>query len=639
MRHDIDYYIDRNQEIVVNDRVRNGHFSRIDQMVELDYNLPKAMSDMKWMRKIVSTDPLSAITTGRRTLATVEPTVFLQPLNDKVITKRMANTTEQILLWQYKQAGKRAKKDITGDIVESALRYDMTAVQVIPLAWQLKSNMKSGAISKARYDAAKNYGDHMVLVENPKDVHPRWSPLGLESVLVTKVMRAKDVCRFYGELANELWEEIKDETQEMYVTLFDYWDWDARIVYVSSPRTGMSQAEPSEKKYVFIEEDMDLPFIPWSIEEGGTSLSNSEDHGFRPILGAVAHTNMWETQNIARSLAFAEAIAYSAAPRGIIYSYADDTIKIDYGDINKPIILKPGEEYKPLTPPAIDESLLHVFDRTGADIDKLTGIKNLANLDPPSGTAFATVNAVIKAATSALDPAKELAEATIAGVMALMLKWAAHTGEALIGFSNEEEQVGKRLERRAKHIEPSQIFINVELSAHVPTDRLQRINAASMLNKELNFSKTDAYRELDVANPEEIISRWQQEQFDDAEIMNRIKMINAETDLQIEEAQGQLQLALQEQARQMEMEAQQAAQAQAEKAQAQSQAGAQEAQQQMLEESGGRTGIPREQAQSAAAMGGQGFSPPQGGISPNEADPEGQLRENVTQEAKGGAPA
>ena len=502
---ELTWYGERNEELIENDTARDNHFGTIDRMIELDYSLPKELKELKHMREIISTDPLSAITVGRRTLATVKPSVFIQPLNERLKTKAMANATEQILLWQLRQAGNRARKDIIGDIVESALRYDMTAVLTIPIKWQLEGQLGK-SLSTNRYNTAKNYGGFMVMVENPRNVHSRYSPLGLESVLVAKTMLAKDVCTFYGEAADELYEEIKDDTIDRYVDLYDLWEYDVRVVYCSAPREhAMNLSNANDTKFELIMEEMDLPFLPWSIHEGGTSLSSTVEHGYRGILSPIAHTNMWETQNLSRSLAFAEAIAYAAAPRGVVYSYSDDEIRIDYGDINNPIYLKPGEDYKQINPPKIDENLLLVFSQTGEDINKLTGIKNLTTLDAPSGTAFATVNAIIKAATSSLDPAKTLSESTISGILEDMLMWTSFTKETIVGFSDMDGEIGKKLSRSFKHIDPNRLFIEVKLSPHVPTDRLQKINAASLLNRDLNFSKEDAFKELDVSNPEEII--------------------------------------------------------------------------------------------------------------------------------------
>ena len=621
---DLKFYSERNREVILNDRPRNNHFLKVDKMVELDYNLPPELTEMKHMRNIVSTDPLSTIMVGRRTLATVKPSVFIQPLNDRQGTKDLCNATEQILLWQLGQSSRRAQKDIIGDIVESALRYDMTAVMTIPVEWQLKGHLGS-AIPKKRYDSAKKYGGFIVEVENPKDVHVRYSALGLETVILAKRMRAKEVCTFFGDRADKLWQEIKDEELEQWVWLFDSWDFDARVVYCSAPTAyESSPAVATDTWCEIMMEPMSLPFLPWTIKEGGTSLSSRVEHSFRGILSPIAHTNMWETQNLSKSLAFSEAIAYASAPRGIVYSYSDDSIRIDYGDINNPIYLKPGEEYKPIDPPKIDDNLLRVFADTGADLDKLTGVKNLQSLDPPSGTAFATINSVIKAATSSLDPAKTLAELTLVGIFEDMLRWTVFTKSVLVGFNESDDHPGKVLERSHKVIDPDRIFLDVKLAAHVPTDRLQKINAASLMNRDLNFSLIDSYNELDVPNPEEVIERWQQEQFDQAEMRNAIKLMEAEVDLQIQGQQMQMEAGIQQQMQAQQMQQQQ---------QMQEQMQEQMQQQQPLPPQGPANtaeGVPNQ----SQAPGGPGFNPAQGGISPNEVAPEEFLREFITGEPK-----
>lgn len=607
-----DYLAPMSKQIMLNDSPQMKHFAKIDQMVELDYALPTEMAELKWMRTIKSIDPLSTITTGRRTLATIEPLVFIQPLNNNIITKKLANQNEQNLLYQLKQANKRSEHDIVGDLIESALRYDIVCALTIPLKWQMKGN----TAYQSRF-ANKNINGFMVQIENPQDVYPRFSPFGLESVLHVKVMRAKDACMFYGDKAKKLWNKIKDEEMELYVTVFDWWG-EQRATWISAPIEHATIAEPTSVEYIIHDEENDMPFLPWTIKKGGTSLSSKSDHSVRPLLGPIAHADLWETQNIAKSLAFSEALGYAAAPRGKITSYADESIVVDYNDINKPVRLKPGEDWEILPPPEIDESLLHVFDRISADMDKLTGIKNLANLDPPSGTAFATVNAVIKAATAALDPPKKVAEAGFAGIFEAMLRWTAYTDDDMVGYVSDGADLGKEFKLSKKHIEVDDIDVEVTLTAHVPTDRLQRINAASLLIKEMDFSKEDAYGEIEVANPQEIMARRQQEILDEVVFANKVKEINAQTEL-----------AIQAQQMQMQMQAQQAQQAQV-----QQQEQAQQLQNGSRPQT--RTGEPRREAQSQAVRGRPGFDPSRGGQSPNEVDPEGFLREKLTGRDKEG---
>ena len=602
-------------QIIQNDAPQMKHFAKIDQMVELEYSLPTEMAELKWMRTIKSIDPLSTITTGRRTLATIEPLVFIQPLNSNVITKRLANQNEQNLLYQLRQANKRSEHDIVGDLIESALRYDMVCALTIPLKWQMKGN----TAYQSRF-ASKNLNGFMVQIENPQDVYPRFSPFGLESVLHVKVMRAKDACMFYGDKAKKLWNKIKDEETELYVTAFDWWG-EQRGTWLSGASDNTVAAESIDVEYIIHDEENEMEFLPWTIKKGGTSLAKKSDHSVRPLLGPIAHANLWETQNIAKSLAFSEALGYSAAPRGKVTSYAEDSVVIDYGDINKPVRLKPGEDYEILPPPRIDENLLHVFDRSSADMDKLTGIKNLANLDPPSGTAFATVNAVIKAATAALDPPKKVAEAGFAGIFEDFLRWTAYTGDAMVGYVTEGADLGKEFRLKPAHIEVDDIDVSVKLTAHVPTDRLQRINAASLLIKEMDFSKEDAYGEIDVANPQEIMARRQQEILDEVVFGNKVKELNAQTELGIKAQNMELEIGAQ---RKMQAETQ--AQQQPQQAQQQVQPPMQRS----------RTGEERKQAQSQAVQGRPGFDPSRGGQSPNEVDPEGFTRENITGRDKGG---
>ena len=595
MNKEIKYLAGKASEMMRNDKPRINLFKKIDRMIELDWTLPQQMQELKWMRKVISTDLLSAVTVGRRTLSTIRPKVFIKPLNDNIVTKKMANQNEQNLLLQLKAANRRGEFDIIGDIVESALRYGMTAAMTVPVEWQWGGTPSNWVRDPKGY---------IILPENPMDVYPRFTPFGLESVLHVKAMRAWDAVRFYGKAANELAEKIEGEQAELNVIIYDYWDHDKRVTMCGEATEYVNIPDTLKPEYIFNDEDMELPFLPWTIKKTGTSLARSMEHRIRPTFAGIAHADIWELQNISKTLAFSEALGYAAAPRGKVTSYSDETLveMIDYGDINKPIRLKPGEDYKPLAPPEIDQNLLHILDRTTVEIDRITGMKNLASLDPPSGTAFATVNEIIKAASSALDPAKELAENTIAGVFEDMMQWSSYRKEDIVAIGDgKKTEAGRTYRLRHEHIQPDAIDIEVELTAHVPTDKLQQINAAILMNKELQMPKSKVYRELDEENPEELIADWNQEQLNDAMVQNVLKQIMAQGDMQIQQQmQGGMNPESESQARMA---------------------------------NGGmpptRTGAPRREAQSLAARG-PGFNPAAGGISPNAVNPRGFTKEGMT---------
>jgi len=620
----IDYYKGLWAEMIKNDKDKIDHLKEIDKVIEFGLELPQKLRDMKHMRNIQSTLPTEIIVVGRKTLCTIGPKVFIQPLNPNDGTIKIANEKEQNILWQFKQMEKRSKHGMIGDIVESALKYDSVATFTVPVSWQIGG--QEGALTP-RYKAAMNQGGFMSIVENPKNIFSRFSPLGLDMVLNAKVMLAREAVNYYGDKVKSLAEAIKKEEDELYVTVYDFWSYDDRVLWVSKPKKNAEIAEPSEG-WILFKEDMPLPFMPWTIVEGGSSLASTADHRIRPLLGPIVHANQLELMLIVQSMAFSEATGYAAAPRAKITSHDGESIKINYGDIQQEVVLKPGELYELIPPPAIDGNLLVIFDRIEASFNRLAGLKALANLDTPSGTAFATVNAQIKAATSALAPSKLLSERALSGIAENILRWTAHTGDDLIGFGTRDGSMGTELITKPDLIDEKEIYVDVTLSHHIPTDELQQINAVTILMKEVGISFVDAAKRLDIPNPEELQDRKRQEMLDDTQYAIAMKKMQAEADLEIREQQLRLEMSIQQeiQAEQMQM-AQQMQQGGGENEQSMSNA--------RMANSGpnatrvGPNEAGRREAQSLAARG-PGFNPARGGVSPNEANPEGFTRESMT---------
>ncbi len=610
----IDWYKGLWSEMLRNDKAKVDHFKAIDKVVEFGLELPDDLKKLKWMRNIQSTLPAEVMVVGRKTLATIRPTVYIQPLNSNEATIKDANMREQNVLWQFQQADKRARHTMLGDNVESAMKYGSVAAMTTPVNWQVKGQQGN---LPSRYKAAMNQGGFITTIENPKDIHARFSPLGLDMVLNAKVMRARDAIYYYGKDAVVL--EEKGLEGELYVTVYDFWSYDDRVLWISKPSRHKEISYPSSGGWIMFKEDMDLPFLPWTIVDGGSSLASTEEHKIRPILGPIVHTKQLELQLILQSMAFSEVTGYAAAPRTKTTTHSGEGIRIEYGDINAQVNLGPGDEFEILPPPQIDGNMLLVLDRIEAGLNRLAGLKALANLDSPSGTAFATVNAQIKAATTALEPAKLLAERALSSIAENYLRWTAHTGDDMLGYGTEGDSLGVEYKTKSKHIETKEIYVEAKLSHYIPTDELQQINAVTILMNEVGISFVDAAKRLNIPNPEELLDRKRQEELDNNEYAIAIKMRNAEADLEIQKAQ----LVVQMQAQQAQQQQQQAPQQGGQNPESVSQARL----------AGGGQRRPPSVAQG---RGGQGFNPNRGGISPNEADPEGLTREGATGVDSGG---
>lgn len=608
MTQNIDWYKSLWTEMVTNDEKKVSHLRDIDEVIEFGLELPTELKKLKWMRNIQSTLPVEVMVVGTKVLTTIEPTVFLQPLNSNENTIKLANEREQNILWQFQQMDKRHKNGMINELVESALRYDSIACFTVPVKWQIKGQQ---GVLPSRYKAAMNQGGFITTVENPKNIHARYSPLGLDMVLNVKVMRARDAIYFYGAGAKVLKDKIEGEDGEMYVSVYDFWSYDDRVLWISKPSKHQELSMPSAGGWIMFKEDMDLPFMPWTVVEGGSSLATASDHSIRPLLGPIVHANQLELQLILQSMAYSEAAGYAAAPRAKVTSHDGETIEVSFGDIQSKVILKPGEDYEILPPPTIDGNLLLIFDRIEASSNRLAGLKALADLDSPSGTAFATVNAQVKIATTALDPPKKLSERALSVISENVLRWTSHTGEDLVGYGTKDGSLGVEYRTQPKHIETKEIYTSVTLSHHIPTDELAQINAVTILMNEVGISFIDAAKKLNISNPEELLARKRQEDLDNAMYAIAIKEMNAESDLGILTKRMQLEASMQPPPAPPAPGG--------ENPESESQA--------RLAQDGQRTTPTSTQS---VAVRGQGVNPNRGGLSPNVANPQGFTKEGAT---------
>lgn len=597
-----EYIRDLVAEMQQNDKPKHDDARSIDKMIHCDWELPPELQNMAWVRAVRSTDPHDAVKTGSRILSTTRPIFRIHPVGPLEENRQVTSEIERAISWQYNIASRRTT-NVTRDIVESALRYDEICVHVMFLPWH-KSNVLagSGGSLPPQWEHATRAGSYVLLVENPQDVHYRYNFLGLECLALVKVMRAEDAYVYYQH--PDIFDDIKNrQNKESYITVFDYWDYYQRESFGYLHDTAVKAEAGGEPDYIFQSTEMDLPFIPWAIKRGGTALERDKRFQVHPILAPMVWAKVWEDQNVAESLAFGESIAYAAAPRGVIENDYGQIVDIDYHEPNKPIRLQAGQKYVPIPPPEIDQSLLEIGDRLKARGDKATVARFLQNLDFPSGSAFATVNAVIKSATSALDPAKELAEETLAEVAKLMLMYVHHTTEPIIGYENTRtsDLYGTQYSVSPDDFDPAALFIDVKLTANIPTDHQQRVNTAVMMQERLDWPKARTYEFLDVPDGDIAMDERRREKLVEQEFLLAMKERQAEVERAIQNAMVMEQLAMQKRV-------------------------------QALQQSDQRASAARE---GFGQTRGQGFNPADGGASPMVANPTA-TRETITGQDRSG---
>jgi hypothetical protein len=531
------------QEMIAADRERDEMLRAMDAMWHNRWALPPNVSGLKWIHKVVSSDPHDAVRAGTRVLSSVAPRITVQPLGVDEASRERAERIERALAWHFRNASRRRRASVLRDVVLSALLYDEVVAQVIHLPHQIESvkplRARESSLSRASRFAAtrdgnpqasiaadKRYGPFAIIVRNPQQVHVRYSDWMPEAVVMKKVMSISDAVSFWGEQAAGLSEagarrpkvRIGRRPPELaYCTVYDYMDAEHRVVWALPQADAVGLAQPAGEQDAaaveILREEHGLGFLPWAAKVGGTTLQEAGGQQRIPLLYSVYSSGQWETQNIVETLLTSEVISYAAAPR-LKVEGPSDAVEVDYGQPGRMAHVPPGHALDAMAPPAMDQGLAEIARRIAERIGKSTVPRVLQTGDFPPSTAFATLNLATQSGIKALAPYKELAEDALAEIFTLMLNWAKHDGGELTAFETSRGRRGEPISLGATDLDVENLVIDVELTADVPTDRMARINAASMAVRDLGYSRERALEQIGETDAKEVMRQAEQEELD-----------------------------------------------------------------------------------------------------------------------------
>jgi hypothetical protein len=481
-----------------------------DKMDNNEWSLPSELDDVPGIRKTVSPDPAAALQTAVKVIGSEKPHPKVTPPGPNQDDRDTANKIERGLSWELKSATNRSLTDIVPDIIRSAVKYGEVCVYVDYLPWRIKR----GDFDEDVGDDLLSDGQFALIVQNPTTVYPKYSALGLEAVLSVQTMYASEVIDYYGENANEFAKWANEQDDDVAVSVWDWTDKNQRDVWIKPKHGG-------EANFTLVDEERKMKFIPWAHGVTGTSLESSPEKQRKGFLDIIQSANLWEDMNLMGTILNSEVLSYAAAPRGVVKGPNGEQVAVDYGEMGRKIVLKPGQEYEPIDPPQIDRALAEIFDRTKAKLEGATSVQVLQNLNFPAGTAFATINAVLQTAIASLQPYKTLAERVIAKAFKIMLKWIDYANGEILAYGTGKGDSGKQYSITKSDFSVRALYIEVFLNASAPTDFLQRINAATLL-WQLGMPKARIFEDLNISDPEQaIIERYLEDLTD-----NEMRMIN-----------------------------------------------------------------------------------------------------------------
>jgi len=179
---------------------------------------------------------------------------------------------------------------------------------------------------------------------------------------------------------------------------------------------------------------------------------------------------------------------------------------VDYDDPTQPGRLTPGAKLHDTPRNEIDRALTEIYDRNNSKMQNSTSVQVLSNPSFAAEAVYATLNAVLQTAISSLQPYKELSERSIGSLFEQMLLWVDYTDDKLFGTETKAkaDNYGVHYAIRKEDFDPDNIYIDVEINASSPTDKMMKINAGAMMYQ-LGFDKETIFEELGVEDPERVI--------------------------------------------------------------------------------------------------------------------------------------
>jgi hypothetical protein len=512
----LDWFDGRVNALVAGYKDRQDLFNKTDQAIHADWHLPEQLVKTGWVFKQVEIIFRQVVAAAQRILADSRPRITLVPSKTTQPMLNRVDAQEKALEWLLSAASRRREATIVEDIVESAIKYSEVTHEVVFMKEQIK-NVKAAGGNPNRYQAMERRGPFAIVTHHPGSVFPRYSDMGVEEVASEEIVDPHDVVDLYGDAARQVRDYLQEhQGQLVQCTLRTYHSYDYKAVWVrmGPPTSGGGQPGvagqhvlpiPSAGGEVFeiAREKWQWPFLPWVARLGGSSLETRSDFKRRTLLSDAVYTNSFDTLSRVKSLRFSEMVRYAGAEKQVFKS--PNRLEPDSSSQSAAprVHIEEDEDLATLQPPLPDPGMGLLYQELRGEVQKSTLSEVLFGGNVPVGAAFATINLVTHSAMAVLKEPRRLSQYAIADTLELMLLWAHYTKTNLVGYGKDES--GKRQEYliKWKDIDPANLYIEVDLTADVPTDRQARMLAATQGVTAGILSRARAREEVGIHNASE----------------------------------------------------------------------------------------------------------------------------------------
>lgn len=521
-----------------------------------------------------------------------------------------AEEFERVIEWYMWKAAQMGRKRFHSEALINACKYNKVCAQ---LEWV------------DNYFCVKIYHPSSVVYEYGNK---------LQWVSVVNNVTAVSIIEHWSVYAKEGWEEkttrgdqigkalrkiqeLSDDDPEQRMMYVDYTDDKRRYTYcfpVSDERIDDSfgySDDGKEKNDVIVIQDKtnELGFINWAIAEG------EGDPLLSPLLKGGMYNRINEEETILRTKAFR--IAFE--PMYLQQGREDADATIDYSGGEVVMKAPQGASITKLNATPLDPAFGQLAAQDKNAMTNAIGIASSSTM-MASNIQHSTLQEQIKLRLAQLEPYKRITEQAFVQIAYLMFKWAKKKDKILKGqvlYTQNSSAVEKgNYERGSEiNIEPDQInldalYIECRILPNNDNDKLQITNQIAMLKQSGIAIPDDEFMEmLYMGSPDILRARYEKQEIRNAALQAKLKEIVAEVDIAMQMKMKQFDAQLNMQVQQAQMQQQQA----------------QMQQQQQMPQGAPQGQVPPQDGMpmpSDATTQGQGMNAAQGGMPPQQANPE-----------------
>jgi len=536
--------VDFCDQLITANAYRNEVWRKIDRMVNLEYDLPDAFKSIPGHHKVTRPDPYIDVLTATNALATTEPMIKLDPMQNKLADKKLANERERWLLWQLKKLDNRSGGSVLQKIIESAFKYNAICFSTEHIAY---ANRARAQETGRKIMPRRAHSPFAWTYYNPQDVYWQSSRYGLERVLAVSVEPLQTVVDEYGKkaakLESKLRAQAKTEAPFRYVTKFCYYDLDNFKVW-AVPTSTASPAKASASDAVWLmDTENTLGFIPFVCEE---AVSTDAKDRHKPLLYATYKSGWWETQNALETIGMTQTVQNAAKPRWIHEGPQGDALPTpDYNQVVGGVVdVAPGHKLTETRPEQLDNALITQAERL-ANWQAQSGAAR-ALTGGIGGDAFAAQSLQLTVGAATIATGHHLAERALAEGLLQILAWTVKAEQSPVYvMGNEKDMPEHGWSVSPSEIDLGSIYIEVTLKQDNPLGKLQAANAGAIM-KQFGVSNETIMEQMGISDPLGEMKKRAIEELSQTMLRQTNKRIDAATDMELQ----QQMLAMQQQATQ-----------------------------------------------------------------------------------------